>query len=647
MLIICMLLLFRFFHNSDTNSIYSINFIMTIRDIVDLLSDKYVTYELDVRHINTSRDTLFSKKEKLIEILEEEDANDDDNAQLLSHIEPNADLAECKTLLSDMQSYFMRRGVEVATRVDANLKFLLPRICRIQAMDGTPQNFLKNFMISDIRSLKDELSYVSVPVHMANNLSNSMSYLSANENANDRAPVEANNGSGNPADPLPPFIQPTNIGNQPNNTNLCYLAQHPFSANNNGPCPGSIPVWHPNQNPHPYHNNVQRFSGQCPPYPLQQVFPNAAITGPNHFGSMPTSNIPCNNYTTSFQPQAPVYPQQTQRPALYNNVPNRTTINSVPVWKWKIRFSGDDDASASEFLQDVEEYRRSRGASEEDLLACISDLLEGSARKWFRAMCRTRPFVGWFDFTERFRMDFEPNLTGDGLIDEIRSRIQKPSESIVKYFITMENLFLRLPRPLPMYEVISILRKNILPHISQGLAVYDFEDVESFKHACKRYERNYNQSQSRNLPAQSVTPDQQNKNLSANRAPGNWNNQQRYPNQNQNRNDNRRNDTYYNRNQIYSNSNTNQNRNTTQPSSQPVTGPSRPKINSLTVTMSEQSYTNSTPASFDQVNPLIDIYNDNQMQSNGIPIYRDSENLNGTSLGSTIVPLSSDPNQIL
>lgn len=224
---------------------------------------------------------------------------------------------------------------------------------------------------------------------------------------------------------------------------------------------------------------------------------------------------------------------------------------------------------------DFEDFRRSRGTSEEELLNCIFDLLEGSARKWFRAMCRTRPFNNWEDFCGRFRMDFEPIHMSDSLMDEIRNRVQKPDESVVKYFITMENLFLRLPRALSTDDMISILRRNMLQHISQGLAAYDFSDLENFKQACRRFERNYGQT--RTHRTQNTTPDQSHR-YQANNRNNNWNYQsQRYPQQSNNRNDNRRNDSYHRPNN--SNLTNPQNRN----QQQAIPNDSRPKINCIVI----------------------------------------------------------------
>lgn len=163
---------------------------------------------------------------------------------------------------------------------------------------------------------------------------------------------------------------------------------------------------------------------------------------------------------------------------------SRTHSNHVPLWKWSIRFSGDDNVSASEFLQDVTDYCRSRNITEQELLQGISDLLTGSARKWHRSIVRSSPFSSWQDFTSRFLKDFEPQHQRERLLDWIKKRIQQPNESILKYFITMEDFFFRLPFVPSELERIRIIRNNLLPKYARAVALHDFSSVAQLKEAC-------------------------------------------------------------------------------------------------------------------------------------------------------------------
>lgn len=344
---------------------------MTIEDLVSLLSDAYVTYELSIRQEDYARDTLMTKKVKLIAVLEAEDQNPDNAAHVRCPKPFVVDLGECKTLLGELNFVLTQDRVGNAALVDARLKFLRPRIDRVvvpEADVGSVQ--LRNKLLDDVDSLLTEVGKISVPIP---------------------------NSSGNEAG--------SNLSNND--------VRSSTSVNSN------------NSNP---------------------------------FIDGPVSNDHLRN-------------------------------NTVPVWKWDLRFSGDGGSvSATEFLQNVGDYSRSRHVNERELLHSVSDLLTGSARKWYRSMAMTRPFDNWNDFVTRFLRDFEPAYERERVLETIKGRIQRQDENIVKYFITMEDLFLRLPYVPSEAERTRIIRNNLLPCYVSTLALHHFGSVEDLKEACKKIE---------------------------------------------------------------------------------------------------------------------------------------------------------------
>lgn len=324
-----------------------------ISDLVSLLSDAYVVYELCIRNIDTSRMTLLGRKERLIELIEEEDLNPEAVPRFNVHLTAGVDLQYCRILFNDLRNLFMLDNIWNASIVDARLKFLSSRVERIYTVGNSDEYNQKMLLLADIEQLFNELSRVMIPINA------------------DRTPTPSNRSS----------------------------------------------------------------------------------------------------YHTPINPLCPVMPRAPYNPS---------------VWKWDILFSGDDKQSASEFLQNVHDYGHSRGVAEADLLRSISDLLTGSARKWFRT--NTAPFASWADFVHRFLRDFEPIYESDRLLDTIKGRMQQPDESTIQFFVTMEDLFLRLPRVLNERERVKIIRNNLLPSYVSALAVHEFQTIWELKECCKRVE---------------------------------------------------------------------------------------------------------------------------------------------------------------
>lgn len=177
------------------------------------------------------------------------------------------------------------------------------------------------------------------------------------------------------------------------------------------------------------------------------------------------------------------------RPCYPNNGWENSGRNTERIWQWDLKFSGDKpNASASEFLQSVMDRCMSRNVSREEVLHSMTELLEGTALRWFRSRVVNRPFSGWDEFVRRFLEDFEPYHESDGLLEMIRRLKQKSGESIVKYFSTVEDMFWRLHSVPAEIDRVNIIRKNLLPIYITSLSVFDFDTVESLKDACKKVE---------------------------------------------------------------------------------------------------------------------------------------------------------------
>lgn len=328
---------------------------MTVRDLVDLLSDAYVVYELALRNVDMSRMTIKNRKDRLVAILEEEDAHPEHSLEYQSHLAADADLKFSRAFLDELRTLFVTDNVRNAAVVDVRLRFLITRVTRIRVVDNTVEYHQKQFLLNEFEQLLIELARIAIPL------------------------------------------------------------------------------------------NINRSD---------------TSTSSSSYQTPPTTFTPAVRYEQNFRSSA--------------------------VWKWDLRFSGDDKQSASEFLQNARDYSHSRGISEVDLLRSISDLLTGSARKWLRT--NTVPFLNWTDFANRFLRDFEPMYESDRLLDTIKKRLQKSDESIIQFFVEMENLFLRLSTVLVEAERIKIVRANLLPRYVTALAVYEFQTLWELKESCKRIE---------------------------------------------------------------------------------------------------------------------------------------------------------------
>lgn len=252
--------------------------------------------------------------------------------------------------------------------------------------------------------------------------------------------------------------------------------------------------------------------------PENQAQPQRLITvQPNQFNdSFFAFNIPPNRNSQPL-PNNLFYEQMPPRSSLQSNVlphgassspqcctPNEKRNHRDPkVWSWAIRYSADDKSkSAIDFVQKLKDHAVSRKVDTSDMLDSMTDLLEGSALKWFRVENHREKFRNFQDFMLRLLEEFEPFYRVETRLDIIKRRQQKADESIVAFFSDMQNAFLTLTNIPSERDQINIIRRNLLPKYITELGAQVYTSIYKLKEDCKLLELNAQiiQNQNRSLP---------------------------------------------------------------------------------------------------------------------------------------------------
>lgn len=140
----------------------------------------------------------------------------------------------------------------------------------------------------------------------------------------------------------------------------------------------------------------------------------------------------------------------------------------VKIWEWNLKFLGEPNTMpVIEFLRRVKELAKPRGTNKFDLFKGAVDLFAASGLSWYRAGMDSQSLLNWDELKAQLLIDFEAHDYGENLLDYIR--LQKPNEWIVNYFVSMEDLFLKLNRPVSELLKVNIIRKNLRPEFIRGL----------------------------------------------------------------------------------------------------------------------------------------------------------------------------------
>lgn len=152
-------------------------------------------------------------------------------------------------------------------------------------------------------------------------------------------------------------------------------------------------------------------------------------------------------------------------------------VRQLPVYKWNLKFSGDAKGlTVHNFLERVDELRKARGLTVENLYDQALDLFDGKALIWFRA--NRHRCSDWKSLTTLLVQHYEPPDYKSRLFKEILARTQHTSETIVEYLSCMAGMFNRYGNISEDIQV-DIVSRNLSPFYAMQLpAVHSLRELE-------------------------------------------------------------------------------------------------------------------------------------------------------------------------
>lgn len=163
---------------------------------------------------------------------------------------------------------------------------------------------------------------------------------------------------------------------------------------------------------------------------------------------------------------------------------NNTSVKTVPVYKWGIKFDGTGSVNA--FLERVEELMVARNVDDRQVFASALDLFEGNALKWYRN--NRKQLEDWEHLVQQLRNEFQPLNYNEKLFSEIKQRTQGLDESVGTYLDNMEALFSRLTCTISATAKLKIMLDNLQPFYQSQLALIEINSTDHLRKLCKQLE---------------------------------------------------------------------------------------------------------------------------------------------------------------
>ncbi|XP_050499281.1 uncharacterized protein LOC126879933 [Diabrotica virgifera virgifera] len=194
--------------------------------------------------------------------------------------------------------------------------------------------------------------------------------------------------------------------------------------------------------------------------------------------STPTRNISAPNVSNQTNQTS----NSTVNPIVF--LPSNSDFPSEPVYKWGIKYSGKPQ-NFSVFLEEVEEYCRSRNVNKVQLFSCARDLFTGNALGFYKLY---RNYASnWDSLVSLMKEEF--TLSADEIWQDILHTTQESNESIGMFVAKMTSKFEQMPTPVPDSLKMQVLLKNILPFYQERLTLVEVKSPFDLIDLCRKIEQ--------------------------------------------------------------------------------------------------------------------------------------------------------------
>jgi hypothetical protein len=158
----------------------------------------------------------------------------------------------------------------------------------------------------------------------------------------------------------------------------------------------------------------------------------------------------------------------------------------IPVYKWGVNFGNEPGQSIGAFLQRVEELRRARGLTEQQLFRSAVDLFTGSALIWYRSTVER--ITDWQELCREMKVVFQSPDYDDMLRQEIAHRMQGDQEPIDLFIAAMEGLYGRLACHVPEDQRLNQMVKNLSPYLQDKICMFTVTTIEQLRQLGRKAE---------------------------------------------------------------------------------------------------------------------------------------------------------------
>lgn len=148
-----------------------------------------------------------------------------------------------------------------------------------------------------------------------------------------------------------------------------------------------------------------------------------------------------------------------------------------------LKFTGESDID--EFLLRVNEGRLARQIDDATLVRGFSELLSGTALKFYRTV--SHRLSSWLNICSEFRRYFQSKDFSYNIEKQIRERKQLPGQSVSFFVLDIQDMNSRLAFPIGQENLLEIVKHNMLSAYAQLLSINDIASFDQLINISKNF----------------------------------------------------------------------------------------------------------------------------------------------------------------
>ena len=160
---------------------------------------------------------------------------------------------------------------------------------------------------------------------------------------------------------------------------------------------------------------------------------------------------------------------------------------------WDVKFDGKREGAITveEFVFRVEYLQMHYNCPVEILMRDFHLLLRDNAKEWYWIYIRNNRNADWGNLRHALLFQFQSTTSDFEVMRDIVERRQQMNESVDAYFHAMLKLRSKLVKPVPEFDMVSIIKRNLRDSIPRMVYPMSIYSVDQLRHECYKIEINF------------------------------------------------------------------------------------------------------------------------------------------------------------